>query len=172
VKSYQPSNKVPFGGVILLILSTLIGLLIGKSIFAASQSIEAGIIYPIIIGVIGTGIISLAVKTGKVRNPVLASFFGFIFGILAYGGTHYFLYLAWPQADQYNIFEYLALRAREGMVIRMRDGRLVSLSHFLVVFKPSRRAKALHWTLLGASHLGKLSWGGFCTHLPPYIGVN
>lgn len=159
MKSYQPSNKVPLGGVILLILSTLIGLLVGKSIFAASRSIEVGIIYPIIIGAIGTGIISLTVKAGKVRNPVLASFFGFIFGILAYGGTHYFRYLAWPQADQHNIFEYLALRAREGMVIRVRDGRLVSLSPFFTW---------VYWFLELAIASGSPMVGGFICARQPF----
>ena len=155
-KSYRPSNKVPFGGVILLILSTLIGLLAGKICcrIAVHRSWEHLSDYY-------RGCWNWNHQFGRQSrqggNPMLASFFGLIFGILAYGAIHYFRYLAWPQADWYDIFEYLALKATEGMVIRIRGGRLVNLGPFSRGFIG-----------FGTSHCIRITYGGriLCARQP------
>lgn len=86
MQPYEPSNKVPFLGLTLLFLATLIGsLLLGYLIFAISKLFYLVFLFPIGAGLAGGYLIRLAVKSGKVRNPVVALIFGLLTGLLIYG---------------------------------------------------------------------------------------
>jgi hypothetical protein len=82
VKRYRPSGRIPFGGLIGLILATIIGsLVIGGLVFAVSHLIYLIVLFPIIMGALGGGLLALVVKSGKVRSPIIAGLFGLILGV-------------------------------------------------------------------------------------------
>jgi hypothetical protein len=73
---------VPFGGLIGLILATIVGsLVIGGLVFAVSHLIYLIILFPFVMGAIGGALLSLVVKSSKVRSPIVAALFGLILGI-------------------------------------------------------------------------------------------
>ncbi len=82
MKPYRSSGRVPFGGWIALVLATLIGsLVIGGIVFAVSHLIYLIVLFPLLMGAIGGGLLVLVVKSSKVRSPILAGLFGLILGI-------------------------------------------------------------------------------------------
>jgi hypothetical protein len=82
VKRYRPSGRIPFGGLIGLILATIIGsLVIGGLVFAVSHLIYLIVLFPIIMGALGGGLLSLVVKSAKVRSPIIAGLLGLVLGV-------------------------------------------------------------------------------------------
>jgi hypothetical protein len=86
MKKYRASGRVPFGGLILLILGAIIGsLLVGGLVFGVSHLIYLIVFFPLFMGFIGGGILAWTVKRGKVRSPILAGLFGLIMGVAIIG---------------------------------------------------------------------------------------
>src|SRR5689334_7839184 len=82
MKKYRASGRVPFAGLILLLLGTIIGsLAVGGLVFAVSHLIYLFVLFPLFMGLIGGGILAFVVKRAKVRSPILAGLFGLIQGI-------------------------------------------------------------------------------------------
>jgi len=82
MKRYHPGGRVPFGGLIGLILATIIGsLIVGGLVFAVSQLIYLIVLFPLVMGAVGGGILALVVKSSKVRSPIIAGLFGLVMGV-------------------------------------------------------------------------------------------
>jgi hypothetical protein len=82
MKRYRSSGRVPFGGLIALLLVTIIGsLIVGGIVFAVSHLIYLIVLFPLLMGVIGGGILVGVVKGTKVRSPIIAALFGLIIGV-------------------------------------------------------------------------------------------
>ncbi len=82
MKPYHPSGHIPFGGLVGVLLATMIGsLVIGGLVFAVSHLIYLVILFPFMMGALGGAILTLAVKRGKVRSPIFAGLFGLVIGV-------------------------------------------------------------------------------------------
>jgi hypothetical protein len=82
MKKYRTSGRIPFGGFIALILATIIGgAVIGGIVFAASHLIYLIILFPLLMGAVGGGLLALVVRGTKVRSPIIAALFGLIMGV-------------------------------------------------------------------------------------------
>lgn len=79
---YRASNRVPFGGLILLLIGAVItAALIGGILFAVSHLIYLVLLFPLIAGFLGGTIMAAIVRAGKVRSPLIAAFFGLLAGV-------------------------------------------------------------------------------------------
>lgn len=82
MRKYRASGRIPFGGFIALILATVIGsAVIGGIVFAASHLIYLIILFPLLMGAVGGGLLALVVRGTKVRSPIIAALFGLIMGV-------------------------------------------------------------------------------------------
>jgi hypothetical protein len=82
MQRYRASGRIPFGGLISLILAAIIGsLVVGGLVFAVSHLIYLIVLFPILMGAIGGAILAFAVKSGKVRSPIIAGLIGLIMGV-------------------------------------------------------------------------------------------
>jgi hypothetical protein len=110
VKRYRPSGRIPFGGLIGLILATIIGsLVIGGLVFAVSHVIYLIVLFPFVMGALGGGLLSLVVKSSKVRSPFIAGLFGLILGVGIIGVNRFAEY-------------YIDFRNEVTSVVRAEDG--------------------------------------------------
>lgn len=93
MKRYRSSGRIPFGGLIGLILATIIGsLLIGGLAFAVSNLIYLIILFPLVMGALGGGLLALVVKSSKIRSPIIAALFGLLMGVAIIGTVHFLDY--------------------------------------------------------------------------------
>ena len=83
MKPYHPSGRIPIGGLIGVLLVTIIGsLVIGGLVFAVSHMIYLVILFPLMMGAfLGGALLALTVKNGKVRSSLLAGLFGMVIGV-------------------------------------------------------------------------------------------
>jgi len=82
MKRYRPSGRLPFGGLLGLILATIIGsLVIGGLVFAVSHLIYLIVLFPLVMGAVGGGLLALVVRSSKIRSPIIAGLFGLLLGI-------------------------------------------------------------------------------------------
>jgi hypothetical protein len=82
MKKYRASGRIPFGGLIALILAAIIGsVLIGGLAFAVSHLIYLIILFPLIMGALGGGILAAVVKGTKIRSPFFALLIGLVMGV-------------------------------------------------------------------------------------------
>src|SRR4029450_7700197 len=82
MKPYRASGRVPFGGLIALILGTIIGsLVVGGIVFAVSHFIYLIVLFPLIMGFVGGGSLAWTRTRRKVRSPILAALFGLVMGV-------------------------------------------------------------------------------------------
>lgn len=89
MKPYRPSNKVPgTGWVWLLALSTLGGAVVGGVIAFVARWIYLLLIFPALMGFTSGGCTVIAIKGGKVRNPLVGLLFGAMTGLITYGAFH------------------------------------------------------------------------------------
>lgn len=102
---FQPSNKIPAFGLILLILGTMAGgLAVGALLFATSLVTYLIFASPVIAAALGGAVLIAVVRVGKVRNPRVVIVFGLLIGALLYGTYRYleFLYIVYDYAGQNN----------------------------------------------------------------------
>ncbi|MDJ1183861.1 hypothetical protein [Roseofilum casamattae] len=94
MKSYKPSNITPLSGYQWLILSAVIaGGVVGGITSFIGNFLYLIVLFPLGMGLLGGGATHIAVKQGKVRNPILAGVFGALTGFSIYGGMQGFDYL-------------------------------------------------------------------------------
>jgi hypothetical protein len=85
MKSYQPSNIVPQSGLVKMTGAALLGgAAVGGITYLVSLFIYVIILFPIGMGTVGGMLSGWAVKSGKVRNPWIASLFGILTGLTIY----------------------------------------------------------------------------------------
>jgi hypothetical protein len=95
MRPYRASNHAPFASVILLILVALIaGVIAGGVLFAVEYFIGFYLIlaFPIIAGLVAGNALSLVVRGGKVRSPILGVICGLVAGVTIYGVYHFASY--------------------------------------------------------------------------------
>jgi hypothetical protein len=86
MKPYQSSNIVPKSGLLKMTLAALIGgAAVGGITYLIALLFYLIIIFPIGIGSLGGAIGKWAVRSGKVRNPLVASLFGLLTGLTIFG---------------------------------------------------------------------------------------
>ncbi|HVU12423.1 MAG TPA: hypothetical protein VHD90_14160 [Phototrophicaceae bacterium] len=92
MRKYRASNRVPFGGFILLILIAVIGgAILGGILWAVDDYVHfyLVIVFPLFAGAIAGALLRLGVTAGKVRSPLFALLMGFIAGLVMFGVYHY-----------------------------------------------------------------------------------
>jgi hypothetical protein len=93
VHKYQPSGRVPFGSLILMLMATIVGgIVIGAVVAFVDQYIYLIFVFPLLMGVIAGGLIAWIVRVGKVRSPFVAILFGILIAAVVYGVYHYGTY--------------------------------------------------------------------------------
>lgn len=93
MQKFKPSGKVPFGSFILMLIAALIGgVVIGVLVAFVHQFIYLVLVFPLLMAVVGGGLIGLIVRSGKVRSPVMAALFGILIGAVLYGVYRYGAY--------------------------------------------------------------------------------
>jgi hypothetical protein len=116
MKRYQPSNIAPTQGKQLLAISSVVtGVVVGGAVAFISQWLYLIVLFPILMGFSGGAAIAWAVKKGKVRNPIVASAFAALSGLILYATMNYGQYLLFlgeatkiiqkelPQSDRASI---------------------------------------------------------------------
>ncbi len=91
MQKYRASNRISFGGFILLLLLAVIGAAaMGGILFALDYYLHFYLIliFPMFAGGIAGGLLARGVYSAKVRSPILAGLVGLICGILMYGVYH------------------------------------------------------------------------------------
>lgn len=94
MKPYHPSLVTPMRGLLMLILTVVIG----GAIFGALVSLIANLVYliilfPLVMGAIAGFLVTVAVRSGKIRNPGVAILGAVVAGLMIYGAmwaTDYF----------------------------------------------------------------------------------
>ncbi len=85
MKSYRPSNIVPQSGLLKMTGAALLGgAAVGGLTYLVSLFVYVLILFPIGVGTVGGMLSGWAVKSGKVRNPWMASLFGLLTGLTIY----------------------------------------------------------------------------------------
>jgi hypothetical protein len=95
MKPYKPSNRTSIVGIALLVLTVVVGAVIGALVALLSEVIYLVLIFPIFMGVAAGAVLKVAVTQGKVRSPILAGASGLLAGFLMFGALHgvqYFLF--------------------------------------------------------------------------------
>lgn len=101
MKTYQPSNIAPSQGVVILAISSLVsGAAIGGATAFIGKFIYLIVLFPIGMGFATGAVMGLAVKKGKVRNPVTALGFGILGGLATYGALVYGQYINFQQETE------------------------------------------------------------------------
>lgn len=108
MKPYQPSNKIPSAGFTWLLLSSVLGgLTIGGLTFAVSRLVYLIFLFPLGMGFLGGALNSIAIREGKVRNPLIAACFAALTGLTIYGTVHGGEYLMFKQAASEEVTKEL-----------------------------------------------------------------
>src|ERR1700694_841027 len=90
MQKFRPSYKMPFGSLILMLLAAILGgVIIGGVVAVADQFVYLVFLFPLLMGALGGGLIGGIVRVGKVRNPVMALFFGFLTACVIYGAYQF-----------------------------------------------------------------------------------
>ena len=107
MQNYRASNRVPFGGFILLVLVGLISAIgAGLLLWAAENllNIYLIVLFPIIAAAIVGGALGLVVRAAKVRSPLFATLIGLLAGLLMYGTYQFAGYYITFRNDMREIF--------------------------------------------------------------------
>jgi len=93
-QKYKPSGEFSFGGVFLaIIIASLGGIAIGGLAHLVGRLIYLIVLFPLVMGFLGSMVVGIAIHSGKCRNIALATFIGIIGGVNIYASMHYFDYL-------------------------------------------------------------------------------
>ena len=101
MRTYQPSNIAPSQGVAILAISSLVsGVAIGGATAFISKFIYFIVLFPIGMGFATGAAMGLAVKKGKIRNPITALGLGVLGGLVTYGSLMYGQYMNFQQETE------------------------------------------------------------------------
>lgn len=93
MKPYQPSRRIPFVGLLMVILAALVGgALLGAAFFGLSTLFYLIFLFALVMGWLGGRLIAAAVHIGKVRNPAFAAVGGVLIALVmaaAWWGASY-----------------------------------------------------------------------------------
>jgi hypothetical protein len=90
MKPYRPSGKIPLAGYFVMSLAAIVGgSVIGGITHLISLAFYLVIFFPILMGFAGFSLMAIAITSGKVRNPLVASAFGLLTGFSIYGAMNY-----------------------------------------------------------------------------------
>ena len=92
MRSFRASNQAPFGSIILmLIVAVVVGAIVGGILWAIEHftSFYLVVAFPIFAGFIAGGALTLVIRSGKVRSPLIAGLCGIIAALVMYGVYHY-----------------------------------------------------------------------------------
>lgn len=157
-KTYKPSNKTSIDGVLMLILITMVGgVLIGGITAVIGRFIYLIIAFPVGMGYLGGKGIELAVKHGKVRNPLLAATFGLLVGFIIYGTYRYGEYLFFRIEGRTIIMEEVEMEGNEPI-----DATTADLIADEILLEETGYTGFLGFTLLQAAEgmsIGRVSGG-------------
>lgn len=107
MQKYRASNRISFGGFILLLLLAVIGAAaMGGILFALDYYLHFYLIlvFPIFAGAIAGGLLARGVYSAKVRSPILAGIVGLLCGVLMYGVYHFASYYFGFRTDMRAIY--------------------------------------------------------------------
>jgi len=108
MRNYHASGAAPVGGIVmLLILAILGGTVIGGILWAIEHftNFYLVVLFPLVAGAILGGILSFAVRSSKIRSPIIAGLFGLAAGLIAYGVYHFAGYYVTFRGDVREVFE-------------------------------------------------------------------
>jgi hypothetical protein len=106
--SYRPSGVISGGGLLLLlILAILSGLIFGAILWAVDSYLHLYLViaFPILGGALAGGVLTRAVKSAKIRSPLMAGLMGIVAGIIMYGVYHFASYYVTFRNDVRSIYE-------------------------------------------------------------------
>jgi hypothetical protein len=95
MRPFRASNQAPVGSVILmLVVAVVVGAIVGGILWAIEHFTGFYLVlaFPIFAGFIAGGALSVVIKSGKVRSPIIAGLCGIIAGLVMYGVYHYATY--------------------------------------------------------------------------------
>ncbi len=99
MKKHKPSNKIADSGLAWLSGSSLLGgAVIGGIAQFIAQYIYLIILFPLGMGLLGGGVMTFAIRKGKVRNPLIAAGFGMLTGLSICGSMHGLGYVQFKQS--------------------------------------------------------------------------
>ena len=95
MQKYRASNRMSFGGfILLLVLAIISAAALGGILFAVDYYLHFYLIliFPMFAGAIAGGLLVRGVYTAKVRSPLIAGLVGLICGVLMFGVYHFASY--------------------------------------------------------------------------------
>ncbi len=106
MQRYQPSNRIPTVGVVLIIPTVIIGsALLGWLFYVVGNFFYIPLASPAMLGFLCGGLLTIPVYVGKIRNPLVMGIIGIVFACLAYGSYFYFDYTLSFRRDLRDIVE-------------------------------------------------------------------
>ena len=161
MKPYKPSNITPISGYQWLILSTIItGGVVGGIVSFIGNFLYLIVLFPFGMGLLGGYGTHIAVKQGKVRNPILAGVFGAFTALSIYGGMQGFDYLNFQRIvgrdfrEGYSEELQNALAASNGEVT---EEELVQLAIDTILIEDTGRDGFMGYLQFSAQHGMELS---------------
>jgi hypothetical protein len=112
MKPYKPSNIAPTRGIQLLLLAAILGGILTGGIFSfISRFIYLIVLFPAVMGGTVGFTNAIAVKTGKVRNPILSGAIAVLAGLIAYGSLNFGQYLYFRQTEAAEITKLSGIKS-------------------------------------------------------------
>lgn len=93
MQAYRSSNKAPVSGLLMLLVSILVGgVIIGALVYGIAHFFYLIVLFPIIMGALGGIVVASAMSRGKIRNPLIGVVGGLLIGCVIYGSYNYLDY--------------------------------------------------------------------------------
>ena len=102
MQKYRASNRMSFGGfILLLVLAVISAAALGGILFAVDYYLHFYLIliFPMFAGAIAGGLLVRGVYSAKVRSPLIAGLVGLICGVLMFGVYHFASYYVGFRTD-------------------------------------------------------------------------
>ena len=102
MQKYRASNRMSFGGfILLLVLAIISAAALGGILFAVDYYLHFYLIliFPMFAGAIAGGLLVRGVYSAKVRSPLIAGLVGLICGVLMFGVYHFASYYVGFRTD-------------------------------------------------------------------------
>ncbi len=107
MQKYRASNRMSFGGfILLLVLAIISAAALGGILFALDYYLKfyLVLVFPMVAGAIAGGLLTRGVYTAKVRSPLIAGFVGLLCGVLMFGVYHVASYYVGFRTEMRNLY--------------------------------------------------------------------
>ena len=107
MQKYRASNRMSFGGfILLLVLAIISAAALGGILFAVDYYLHFYLVllFPMFAGAIAGGLLVRGVYTAKVRSPLVAGIVGLLCGVLMFGVYHAASYYVGFKTDMRKIY--------------------------------------------------------------------